>query len=581
MTERFPQPVNADEQQRLLTAVDTLFQELQGSRLNADTLAANQASANVLAQFLGTTPRQAALFAVLTGLALQDTPADWSHLATYFDCTPIQVLALRADLETLIQLGIVVASHQPMVRVQGVEVYESQTFVLRRSWYDALTGVQPSGRSMPGVVGNPSRLLQLLDALAGILNDYAYEELPMQRLWGMLQPHFERLGPDVLPALQADPSPDPTDVLVLLLLAYKHSQFEDGADLGEIGALMFHTVSERTALRLRFVRGESVLQRHGWVVMRPSEQTQQLRLTERGLREAFEPSAAAELSALRREPALLDPKGISCRDLLYNPRELADIETLDRLLAPATHRQLMQRFAALELGRGLTVLLHGRPGTGKTETVYQLCRKHGRHLHRVDISGVRSMWYGESEKNLRRIFEQYRRWFEELDVAPVLMFNEADALFGQRLLTHSSADQTHNSLQSILLDEMERFEGILFITTNLVRQIDLAFDRRFLFKIRLDPPVESIRERIWVQRLPQLTASQSAELARRFALSGGQIDNVVRRYRLLATLREEPVRFEELLALCRSEGIAPQSSGLGFQSEVGAELRGSTVEENG
>lgn len=572
MQEHEPRSVTPEQRVRLLAATDVLHQEMQGSHLSQETFAANLAHAEALAEFLGCTPWQAMLFAVLTGLSLQDETADWSHLATYFDCTPIQALALRQDLEAMVAQEILV-TNKPSNRIQGVDVYESQTYSIRRSWYDILTGVEPAALQ-PSLTESGPRLLHLLDILAGILHERFYEELPIRHLWQLLKPHLDQFGPELLPALKAEPVLDEVETVVLLLLAYRLSNSEDMIDLNELCNLLYPDMIDRSALRLRFMREQSALQAHKWILLRPNSQDSgfHIRLTEKGLREAFDPQGSADLSAMQRELPLIEPSKIKTRDLLYNKREAADIETLDRLLAPTEHQRLMKQFAELGLGSGLTVLLHGRPGTGKTETVYQLCRRHGRRLQRVDISAVRSMWYGESEKNLRMVFDQYRRWLDEFEETPVMMFNEADALFGQRLQTQSSADQTHNTLQNILLDEMERFEGILFVTTNLVRQIDLAFDRRFLFKIRLDPPEEDIRNSIWHQRLTQLSEAQAAELARRFTLSGGQIDNIVRRYRLLATLRDKPVRFEELLSLCRNEGLSPQAGSLGFQPEPPIDL---------
>ena len=99
--------------------------------MSQDTFKNNITHAEMLAEFLGCSPWQAMLFAVLTGLALQDSAADWSHLAAYFDCTPIQALALRQDLESLVEQEILV-SNKPTQRVQCIDVYETQTYSIRR-----------------------------------------------------------------------------------------------------------------------------------------------------------------------------------------------------------------------------------------------------------------------------------------------------------------------------------------------------------------------------------------------------------------------------------------------------------------
>ncbi|MDD5091327.1 MAG: ATP-binding protein, partial [Candidatus Wallbacteria bacterium] len=110
---------------------------------------------------------------------------------------------------------------------------------------------------------------------------------------------------------------------------------------------------------------------------------------------------------------------------------------------------------------GLCVLFHGGPGTGKTASAYELAKKTGRKLINVDISEIRNMWYGSTQKNARQVFSDYRQALVAAKKAPILLLNEADAVISRRLQAAHSTDDTENSLKNIFLEEMEQFQGIL------------------------------------------------------------------------------------------------------------------------
>ena len=159
---------------------------------------------------------------------------------------------------------------------------------------------------------------------------------------------------------------------------------------------------------------------------------------------------------------------ITEKHLFYNPKEQRAIDQLSSLLQPKRFTEACNELKNLGFRSGFACLFHGAPGTGKTETVLQLARATGRDLMQVNISEIKSMWVGESEKNIKGIFSRYRKLVEESDVAPILLFNEADAIIGKRLENVSrSVDKMENSMQNIILEEIEKLDGILIATTNL------------------------------------------------------------------------------------------------------------------
>ena len=203
---------------------------------------------------------------------------------------------------------------------------------------------------------------------------------------------------------------------------------------------------------------------------------------------------------------------------------------------------------------GLTTMLYGGPGTGKTESVMQIARKTNRKIVRVDIASVKSMWMGESEKLIKKVFVNYNALVKREKICPILLFNEADAIFLKRKTGDlRGAENALNAMQNIILEEMENFKGILIATTNLVRNLDPAFERRFLFKIRLSNPTPEVKQKIWADRLPRFQESEFEEIATKFDFSGGEIDNIVRKLSISEIIEGTIPTLELLDSLCLQE----------------------------
>ena len=202
--------------------------------------------------------------------------------------------------------------------------------------------------------------------------------------------------------------------------------------------------------------------------------------------------------------------------------------------------------------------MYGGPGTGKTETVYQLARQTGRDIMAIEVPQIKSKWVGDSEKNIKAVFEKYRAMVAKSKVAPILLFNEADAIIGVRKSgAENAVDKMENSIQNIILQEMETLNGIMIATTNLTENLDAAFERRFLYKIEFEKPDPCVRQHIWRTMLPELDDNECKALAEGFDFSGGQIENVARKYSIDGILDdlEQKDRLNELTSLCSEERI--------------------------
>jgi SpoVK/Ycf46/Vps4 family AAA+-type ATPase len=205
----------------------------------------------------------------------------------------------------------------------------------------------------------------------------------------------------------------------------------------------------------------------------------------------------------------------------------------------------------MALGRGLTALFSGEPGTGKTMAAQVLARELGLDLFRVDLSRVMSKYIGETEKNLAQLFDDARA------SGAILFFDEADALFGKRTEVKDAHDRYANLEIGYLLQRMEEHAGVTVLATNRLGDLDQAFTRRFHFILEFPMPQAVERRRIWEGLLPREAALASGldleALARDYELSGGEIRNSVLSAAFIAAEEGAPIGLRHLKRGLRRE----------------------------
>lgn len=247
-------------------------------------------------------------------------------------------------------------------------------------------------------------------------------------------------------------------------------------------------------------------------------------------------------------------KDIRPKQLFYPQEVVVQTTQLQQLLTKEAYQDVCHRLEERGMRKAFTCLFYGQPGTGKTETVFQIARQTGRNILQVDLSQLRDMYVGESEKLVKGVFDRYRTLCHEEDLVPILLFNEADGIFSRRNQNiRHSVDQMENTLQNIILQEMETLDGILIATTNLTDNLDKAFDRRFLYKLCFEQPDVAARQNIWQSMMPEMAESQASELSQKYALSGGQIENVARKATIDAILYGKTPSHDTLQNYCQQE----------------------------
>ena len=251
---------------------------------------------------------------------------------------------------------------------------------------------------------------------------------------------------------------------------------------------------------------------------------------------------------------VISPESIVKKKLFFTDEVQKNITMLSGVLEEHKYDELKFRMRGNGMREGFTCLFYGPPGTGKTESVYQLAKESGRELIEVDVAALMNCYVGETEKNTRRLFENYRRRVHRGSRAPILLFNEADAILGRRMKgAEKSVDRMSNSVQNIILQEMEKLDGIMIATTNLTENLDSAFERRFLYKIKFENPTAELRGRIWSEMLPDLKDEEVGVLSKQYDFSGGQIENIARKRFITTVLGGKDVPFEQICDFCKEE----------------------------
>ncbi|NPV14134.1 ATP-binding protein [candidate division WOR-3 bacterium] len=215
-------------------------------------------------------------------------------------------------------------------------------------------------------------------------------------------------------------------------------------------------------------------------------------------------------------------------------------------------------------GKAVAMLLSGPPGTGKTATAEAIAHKLGKKIGYVSYPQIYSKWFGESEKFIHQVFE------DATTAGCVLLFDEADACFGTRFETEShSVDRTHNIITNVLMQEVERFTGLLILTTNRAPALDPAFERRILLHLQFDLPGPEERTKIWrllLKDCKKLAPDVDFEqLGTRYQLTGAQIKNAVMKAVTACARQSRPITMADLEKAINDQDKKDKKMLIGFR----------------
>lgn len=288
-------------------------------------------------------------------------------------------------------------------------------------------------------------------------------------------------------------------------------------------------------------------------------------LSDSAVRELF-PMLVTNVAA-RHAKYLHSYKKIEHKELFYNAEEQEQIDTLFDLLGGNHLKQVQSRLSKNGMRTGVNCLLYGAPGTGKTATVLEIARTCRRDIFRVNMSDLRSKWVGESEKLCQQLWDDYNACVKNSKRTPILLLNECDGILTSRKQNpESSVDKMENTMAAIFLENLENHSGIVIATTNLAVNLDPAFDRRFIYKVRFGKPCLQARQSIWKTMLPKISDSDAETIAKEYDFSGGQIENIARKSMVDFVLKGQEPTCDTVRKYCKQETIkdGTESKSIGF-----------------
>ena len=259
------------------------------------------------------------------------------------------------------------------------------------------------------------------------------------------------------------------------------------------------------------------------------------------------------------------------KTLFFTSEAQEQIDNLRFMLSTEGYERACRILIGQNRNPAIQSLFWGPPGTGKTEVVKQLARECGRDIILFDPAKLTASAWGASEKFYRALFRAYNYIAVISSKVPILLMNEADTMLSKRVMNiQKSIDKSENTITNILLQAFEDMSGILLATTNLIDNLDDAFDRRFLFKTKLVNPDAAARAKIWKANIPELSDEESEDLAVRFEMSGAQISNVVAKRGLAELYFTGDRGYAFIVGLCERElstgsGGVPGTRKIGFK----------------
>ena len=532
-----------EQEMTLLRAIERVVEVSKDSKLKAEAKAEMAEEIKYLAKRYGITERQVILFCVCMERGPRNV--DYDDLAHFLDVSNIRILSYANDIDALVR--------RRLLRYRDAK--DEDSFDIPQPVIKALK--HNDVYEMPKRTGlDCAGLFEVLDQMFEDLDNDAITPKDLTEEINVLFKENAQVGfvrqIHELGRMRQDDK--------LLLLFFCHAlvnKDDDDIRFREIEDC-FSSPADFINAKASLRSGEHPLMQKKLIEHRCSDgiaDTSRYKLTEQTKR-----TLLAEMKINAAEEKLADvikSKDLKEKKMFYVEENQRQINELQSFFTPENYQKIRERMEQTGFRTGFACLFYGGPGTGKTETVYQLARETGRDIMVVDVPQIKSKWVGDSEKNIKALFDRYRELVKRAKQTPILLFNEADAIIGIRQQgAQRAVEKMENSIQNIILQEMESLDGIMIATTNLQQNLDKAFERRFLYKIKFEKPTIEARVQIWHAMIPDLSDMDTKTLAAKYDFSGGQIENIARHYAIDSILHDaNEDRLAMLINHCDNERL--------------------------
>ncbi|MFY7943476.1 MAG: ATP-binding protein [Crocinitomicaceae bacterium] len=545
----------------ILDAVSSVYKQSEHAGLNQELIKSLDKELKIVSKYLKCSKEEAFIFSNFITMNLFGDVIDMIEVFRFFKITPFDIVPYMPALNELIEKKLVIKKR---VRRRSDDAMRRYQYTIPSEIIDALMNQKPlPKRKQENLVDQFEVIGKMYDVIADCIDDSLEPEEMQAELEEIHKTN--RDFPLIDHLFKMDITE--TDRVIFLFVIWKSMNGAIYVDIDDPINSIFSSASRKVKYLQGIYSRDNRLIKQEWVEYSQGRFYNDMELSITDKTSELLKTHGINILKPKAKNNTIKPETIAGKELFYENEEKAQISKVQNMMQVETYGELMKRLSNKGLPQNMNILLFGAPGTGKTETVLQLAKISGREIMKVDISQSKSMWFGESEKLVKKIFSDYAQLKKDCALEPILFFNEADAILATRKdNTKGNVAQTENAIQNILLEELENFNGIFIATTNLAENLDKAFDRRFLFKIKFQKPNPAARASIWMSKLEKLNESDALQLAERFDLTGGQIDNIIRKVEIENLINDETITLEKLAEFCEQEIILQSRSGsrIGF-----------------
>jgi len=540
----------------LLGYLEEINDKVRKSRLKDPTFSDYGEEMGVLCDYFRVNRFQAAFLAVLFDKGHDGEKVGFDDIVRHLDCSALRLLKFQDDIAELEERNFIGQNKSTVGFRRGRRV---PMFRLNSELLEAVLKNKP----MPVLLKETYEdIMDVLGTVADLVYEDGLDEIDL--LFAARDLVTDNLEFSLLRHVQ-DLRLPLDEQFILLVLFWSAITGEGSRNLNRLVRDVHGNSSENIKCRRGFISGKNRLMKLELVKTNGADFFDDIEIMLSSKGKKLLKEHGVNIMGATRRGDVIRTNDIICRKLFFDEETNRQLSLLEQSLHEEQLKKIRTRLKQQGLGEGIATLFYGVPGTGKTEMAKQLARSTGRNIMKVEISKTKSMWYGESEKIIKRVFSDYADFTEDCEQLPILLFNEADAVFSKRQsISHSNVVKTENAIQNIILEELENFKGILIATTNLQDNLDAAFERRFLFKVQFRKPDVTNRARIWQSKLQSLTKENARKLASQFDFSGGEIDNIGRKWEIHSVVNGEADVFKTILRFCEEEKLGEKRRSIGF-----------------
>lgn len=541
-----------------IESLNLIFENSKNSKLDFSGKGNIDSAIKYVADLFNITQIQSCFFTIIFNFQLDDTEIGFDRLLKFLALDVTDYFDLQGDIQELLDKGYLKYKREKRLN----NLYNS-TFTINDKIIDAIF----NGSSISDALNEPDLdINQLCGYISRVIRTSSLNNCKIDEITEKVE-RIEKKNSNLEAIIQLKTILKIEDRTLLYdlvneLITSSNCTF----DLLPSLIQLFGRVDGQTILR-SFINNETNLQKLGLVEVTGSTYIQDATITITDkTKEIFFGKHAGLYSTRITNKNIIKYESIFTKELFFDEGVKRELILLEQGLQDDNFIELRDTLKSKGfLNNGVTAILYGVSGGGKTSGVYQIARKTKRDILQLDLSEVRSMYYGESEKQVKEIFNSYKELCNVSERTPILLMNECDAVLGRRLEGNSTTDTTETTLVNLFLEFFENNTGIIIATTNLIDNVDPSFMRRFLFKVKFSTPTPNVVKQIIKNKLDFLKENELDTISNRYRLTGGEIDNIVTKITLNKVLTKSNPTLSEIMEYCEQEKVGDyKTTKLGF-----------------